>query len=347
MLIKKPADIKPSEITPESVYRNRRQFMADGSKLMLGAAMGSALPSIANAQNGAGLKARAPAGIKRSAPAPWWAEKFADIKPAPNAAPYYTPEALTPYNDVTRYNNFYEFGMDKSDPSSNSGEFKVDPWTIEITGEVAKPGKYNLEDVLKPTALEERIYRLRCVEAWSMVIPWIGFSLADLIKQFEPTSKAKFVEFETIIDRDAMPGVRSRFAIVDWPYREGLRIDEAMNPLAFMAVGLYGDYLPAQNGAPMRLVVPWKYGFKSIKSIVKINFRETMPNTTWNDLQAREYGFYANVNPEVHHPRWRQDKERRLPQTLFSRQYTDTQLFNGYGEQVASLYSGMDLAKNY
>lgn len=347
MLIKKPADIKPSEITPESVYRSRREFMADGSKLLLGAAAGSALPSIANAQNGDGLKARAPAGMKRSAPAPWWAEKFSDIKPAPNAEPYYTAEALTPYNDVTRYNNFYEFGMDKSDPSSNSGEFKVDPWTVEITGEVAKPGKYNLEDVLKPNALEERIYRLRCVEAWSMVIPWVGFSLADLIKQFEPTSKAKFVEFETIVDRDSMPGVRSRFAIVDWPYREGLRMDEAMNPLAFMAVGLYGDYLPAQNGAPMRLVVPWKYGFKSIKSIVKINFRETMPSTTWNDLQASEYGFYANVNPEVHHPRWRQDKERRLPQTLFSRQYTDTRLFNGYAEQVASLYSGMDLSKNF
>lgn len=347
MLIKKPADIKPSEITPESVYRNRREFMADGSKLLLGAAVGSALPSIANAQNGSGLKARAPAGMKRSAPAPWWSEKFSDIKPAPNSGPYYTAEALTPHSDVTKYNNFYEFGMDKSDPSSNSDEFKVDPWTVEITGEVGKPGKYNLEDVLKPNALEERIYRLRCVEAWSMVIPWIGFPLADLIKQFEPTSKAKYVEFETIIDRDSMPGVRSRFAIVDWPYREGLRMDEAMNPLAFMAVGLYGDYLPSQNGAPMRLVVPWKYGFKSIKSIVKINFRETMPNTTWNDLQAREYGFYANVNPEVNHPRWRQDKERRLPQTLFSRQYTDTQLFNGYGEQVASLYSGMDLTKNF
>jgi len=347
MLIKKPADIKPSEITPESVYHSRREFMADGSKLLLGAAVGSALPSIASAQSGGGLMARAPAGLKRSAPAPWWAEKFSDIKPAPRSGPYYTAEALTPHDDVTKYNNFYEFGMDKSDPSTNSGEFKVDPWTVEVTGEVSKPGKYNLEDVLKPNALEERIYRLRCVEAWSMVIPWIGFSLADLIKQFEPTSKAKFVEFETIVDRDSMPGVRSRFAIVDWPYREGLRMDEAMNPLAFMAVGLYGDYLPAQNGAPMRLVVPWKYGFKSIKSIVKINFRETMPNTTWNDLQASEYGFYANVNPEVNHPRWRQDKERRLPQTLFSRQYTDTQLFNGYAEQVASLYSGMDLTKSF
>jgi sulfoxide reductase catalytic subunit YedY len=346
MLIKKPADIKPSEITPESVYRNRRKFMTDSGALMLGAAA-AGLPAMGYGQTGDMLKARAPAGLKRSAPAPWWDNKFAAIKPAPNSEPFYTAEALTPYNDVTRYNNFYEFGMDKSDPSSNSGEFKADPWSVEITGEVAKPGKYNLEDVLKPHALEERIYRLRCVEAWSMVIPWIGFPLADLIKQFEPTSKAKFVEFETLVDPDSMPGVRSRFAIVDWPYREGLRIDEATNPLAFMAVGLYGDYLPPQNGAPMRLVVPWKYGFKSIKSIVKINFRETMPNTTWNDLQAQEYGFYANVNPEVHHPRWRQDKERRLPQTLFSRSYTDTRLFNGYGEQVASMYAGMDLARNF
>ncbi len=347
MLIRKPADIKPSEITPESVYKNRRQFMTDTGSLMLGAAALGTFPSIANAQNGDRLKARAPAGMERSAPAAWWGDKFASIKPAPNSEPYYTAEALTPYSDVTRYNNFYEFGMDKSDPSSNSGEFKADPWSVEISGEVAKPGKYNLEDVLKPHSLEERIYRLRCVEAWSMVIPWIGFPLAELIKQFEPTSKAKFVEFETLVDPDTMPGVRSRFAIVDWPYREGLRIDEATNPLAFMAVGLYGDYLPPQNGAPLRLVVPWKYGFKSIKSIVKINFRETMPNTTWNDLQANEYGFYANVNPEVHHPRWRQDKERRLPQTLFSRQYTDTLLFNGYAEQVASLYNGMDLTRNF
>ena len=180
-----------------------------------------------------------------------------------------------------------------------------------------------------------------------MVIPWIGFPLADLIKQYEPTSKAKFVEFETLVDPDTMPGIRSRFAMINWPYREGLRMDEAMNPLTFMVVGLYGNYLPSQNGAPMRLIVPWKYGFKGIKSIVRINFRETQPNTTWNDLQANEYGFYANVNPAVHHPRWRQDMERRLPQTLFSRQYIETQLFNGYGEQVAHMYDGMDLARSY
>jgi methionine sulfoxide reductase catalytic subunit len=347
MLIKKPSDIKPSEITPESVYKSRRKFMQQSSALMLGAAAGGGLPTIANAQNGGGLKAPAPASLTTSAPAAWWGDKFDNIQAAPDSEPYYTGEAMTPYDDVTRYNNFYEFGMDKGDPSANAGELKVDPWSVEITGEVGKPGVYNLEDIMKPHDLEERVYRLRCVEAWSMVIPWIGFPLADLIKRFEPTSNAKYVEFETLVDADTMPGIRSRFAIVRWPYREGLRMDEAMNPLALIAVGLYGNHLPAQNGAPLRLIVPWKYGFKGIKSIVKINFRETQPNTTWNDLQAREYGFYANVNPAVHHPRWRQDMERRLPQTLFSRQVIETQPFNGYADQVASLYSGMDLTKDY
>ena len=347
MLIKKPVDIKPSEITAENVFRNRRQFMKESSRLMLGAAVAGSMPSVANAQSGASLKAPAPVGLVRTDPADWLKNKFASIKSAPDSGPFYTGESLTPYRDVTRYNNFYEFGMDKSDPSSNSGEFKADPWSVEIAGEVAKPGTYHLEDILKPVDLEERIYRLRCVEAWSMVIPWIGFPLADLIKQFEPNSKAKFIEFETLIDADSMPGIRSIYSIVDWPYREGLRMDEAMNPLTMMAVGVYGDYLPAQNGAPMRLVVPWKYGFKSIKSIVKINFRETMPNTTWNDLQSNEYGFYANVNPEVHHPRWRQDTERRLPQTLFSRTRIETRLFNGYADQVASMYGDMDLSQYF
>jgi sulfoxide reductase catalytic subunit YedY len=346
MLIKKSADIKESEITPESIYRNRREFMKDTAALAFGGSLFGGATS-ALAQNGDALKARAPEALSLAAPAPWWEAKFAEVSPAPDQEPYFTGETLTPYRDVTRYNNFYEFGMDKSDPSSRSGAFQTDPWSVEISGEVAKPGSYHLEDILGPMQLEERVYRLRCVEAWSMVIPWIGFPLADLIKRFEPTAKAKFVEFETLVDPETMPGVTSRFAIVDWPYREGLRIDEATHPLTFMAVGLYGSYLPAQNGAPMRLVVPWKYGFKSIKSIVRINFRETMPNTTWNDLQANEYGFYANVNPEVHHPRWRQDMERRLPQTLFSRQYIETRLFNGYADQVASLYSGMDLAVNY
>lgn len=343
MLIRKPADIRPSEITPERVYWSRRRFMRDGA----GLALGAALPALAAAQRGDGLRAPAPASLERGALAAWWEEKFASIVPAPDSGPFQTSEALTPYRDVTRYNNFYEFGMDKGDPSSNSGRFRTDPWSVEIAGETARPGVYALEDILRPMRLEERIYRLRCVEAWSMVIPWIGFPLADLIRRFEPTSKARFVEFETLADRETMPGVRSPFAIIDWPYREGLRMDEAMHPLALMAVGLYGRPLPAQNGAPMRLVVPWKYGFKSIKSIVRINFRETRPATTWNDLQANEYGFYANVNPNVHHPRWRQDMERRLPQTLFSRQYIETRMFNGYAEQVASLYAGMDLARHY
>ena len=347
MLIKKPSDIKPSEITSESVYRSRRRFIRDSGALALGMAVGAGSSSTLSAQDGDSLRARAPVNMKRTPPDSWWEDKFATIKPAPDSEPFFTGETLTPYRDVTRYNNFYEFGMDKGDPFANSGEFKSDPWSVEITGEVARPGTYHLEDILKPVDLEERIYRLRCVEAWSMVIPWIGFPLSDLIKQFEPNSKAKYVEFETLIDPETMPGIRSRFAIIDWPYREGLRMDEAMNPLTLMAVGLYGDYLPPQNGAPMRLIVPWKYGFKSIKSIVKINFRETQPNTTWNDLQSREYGFFANVNPNVHHPRWRQDMERRLPQTLFSRQYIETRIFNGYGEHVAHMYDGMDLARNY
>ena len=343
MLIKKPEDIKGSEITPKSIYAQRRKFLQGAGTL----AAGSLLPSLSLGQTGSALKAPAPAGLSSSPVPAWLQAKLKGATGAPDSEPFFTDEELTPFSDVTRYNNFYEFGMDKSDPSSNSGDFQTDPWSVEIAGEVAKPGKYTLEDILKPHDLEERIYRLRCVEAWSMVIPWLGFPLADLIKRFEPTSKAKFIEFETIVDEDSMPGIRSRFAIVRWPYREGLRMDEAMNPLSFMAVGLYGEALPAQNGAPMRLVVPWKYGFKSIKSIVKINFRETMPNTTWVDLQAREYGFYANVNPAVHHPRWRQDMERRLPQTLFNRKVIPTLPFNGYGEHVASLYKGMDLSRYY
>lgn len=347
MLIKRPADIKPSEITPESIYRNRRQFLGASSTLMLGAALGGTSPLMAQDARGDQLKARAPAGLTRSEPAAWWGDKFDNIQPAPDSEPFFTDETLTPYDDVTAYNNFYEFGMDKGDPKRNSGEFNVDPWSVEIAGEVDKPGTYNLEDIVSPHQLEERIYRLRCVEAWSMVIPWIGIPLADILKRFEPNSNARFVEFETLVDEDTMPGVRSRFAIIDWPYREGLRMDEAMNPLAFMAVGLYGDYLPSQNGAPMRLVVPWKYGFKSIKSIVKINFLREQPINSWNELQPQEYGFYANVNPNVHHPRWRQDTERRLPQTLFSQNRIRTQMFNGYGEQVAHLYEGMDLSRYY
>ena len=359
MLIKRPNDIKPSEITPEGVYRARRRFMKQGGTLLGGAMLagggltGAALSSPAHAQssqqqNGDALRARAPAGLQRTPPAPWWQSKFADITPAPDSGPFYTDEELTPYRDITTYNNFYEFGMEKDDPSTHSGEFRTEPWTVAVDGECGKPGTYNLEDFISPHQLEERIYRLRCVEAWSMVIPWIGIPLADLLQRFEPNSKAKYVEFETVVQRDTMPGVRSPFARVDWPYRGGLRMDEAMHDLAFMAVGLYGTYLPAQNGAPMRLVVPWKYGFKSIKSIVRISFVEREPYTTWTDLTPHEYGFYANVNPTVDHPRWSQASERRLPQSLFGgARRIATRMFNGYAEQVAHLYDGMDLARYY
>lgn len=347
MLIKKPSDILTSEITPESIYRGRRQFMTGGVGLALGAAT-AGLPGFASAQAGGGLRARAPSELTRSAPAAWWGDKFANIEPAGSvAAGFSTDESLTPYRDVISYNNFYEFGANKGDPIANSGEFKVDPWSVAIEGEVEKAGTYTLEDILKPHALQERIYRMRCVERWSMVIPWVGFPLADVIKRFQPTSKAKYVEFTTLNDPDSMSGQRSRFTTINWPYREGLRMDEAMNPLTLLVVGIYGNYLPPQNGAPIRLVVPWKYGFKSIKSIVKIRFTENQPATSWNMLAANEYGFYANVNPTVHHPRWRQDMETRLPQTLFSNSRIETRLFNGYAEQVASMYKDMDLSKYY
>ncbi len=352
MLIKTGKPIPSSEITPESVYRNRRQFIRDSVNLAFASAMpvaGMMLPGRALAQDEDRELASAMArvNVENPASAAWWQEKFDNRIPVPAGAPFNTDESLTPYKDVTTYNNFYEFGTDKGDPARNSGSFKPDPWSVEIAGEVAKPGTYNLEDILKPHAFEERIYRLRCVEAWSMVVPWIGFPLADLIKRFEPTSNARFVEFQTIVAPEMMPAQRSRFATIKWPYQEGLRMDEAMHPLTLMAVGLYGNVLPAQNGAPLRLVVPWKYGFKSIKSIVRINFTRDMPNTSWNDLQPQEYGFYANVNPEVSHPRWSQATERRLPSTLFTTNRVPTQMFNGYVDEVASLYAGMDLRANY
>lgn len=346
MLIKSKSDILSSEITPESVYLERRKFLAGSVGLAIGAAASGISSSVFAAQ-GDGLRAQAPSELVRSAPAKWWEEKFSSISAATPDGVFSTAEDLTPYRDVISYNNFYEFGVEKGDPVANSGEFKMDPWTVTIEGEVDKPGIYNLEDILKPHALEERIYRLRCVERWSMVIPWIGFPLADLIKQFQPNSKAKYVQFFTLFDPSQMPGQRSRFTTISWPYREGLRIDEAVHPLSFISVGLYGNYLPPQNGAPIRLVVPWKYGFKSIKSIVKIRFTETEPETSWNMLAPEEYGFYANVNPNVHHPRWRQDMETRLPQTLFGASRMQTEIFNGYADQVASLYSGMDLARFY
>jgi sulfoxide reductase catalytic subunit YedY len=317
MLIKKAPDVRWSEITPEPIYLRRREFI-QASALALGAVGFGSLAGDSEAQGG-GLP------------------KLPNVKPSR----YSTTEKPNTYDDISSYNNFYEFGTAKEDPKPNSRNFKPRPWTLAIEGEVAKPASYDLDDFLKPLALEERIYRLRCVEAWSMVVPWVGIPLADVIKRAEPTGKAQFVEFTTLLDPQRMPNQRS--SVLDWPYVEGLRLDEAMHPLAILAVGLYGEILPNQNGAPIRLVVPWKYGFKSIKSIVRMRFVERQPLNTWQQMAAHEYGFYANVNPTVDHPRWSQARERRLPGVFPS----PTQMFNGYGDQVASLYTGMDLRKNY
>jgi sulfoxide reductase catalytic subunit YedY len=331
MLIRRPDPIPSSEITPEHIYRNRRAFMRDALGL---AALGLARPALA----APGHK------VDEVVPGPPW---LSDAIGAAGADSTPAGDALTPYSHVTSYNNFYEFGYDKADPARHSGKFKPHPWQIEITGAVHKPGVYHLEDVLKGMALEERVYRLRCVEAWSMVIPWIGFPLAALLKRVDPKGSAKYVAFTTVKRPEEMPGQKKRLGAIDWPYREGLRLDEAMHPLTLMAVGLYGRILPNQNGAPLRLVVPWKYGFKSIKSIVKIELTEHQPYTSWSATAPNEYGFYANVNPQVDHPRWSQAQERRLPSGLLKPNIIPTQMFNGYGEQVASLYGGMDLRKFY
>lgn len=320
MLIKRPDDIKPSEITPQEIYLKRREFIGLSSALALGAAFPGSL--ITPAAHAGGTK-------------------LSGYSPASKTPPYGTDEELTPYNDVTRYNNFYEFSTDKEGPARLAKNFRSRPWTVTVEGEVGKPGVYNLDDFIKPHALEERIYRLRCVEAWSMVIPWIGVPLRDVIKRLEPTSRAKYVEFTTLYDPTQMPGQRR--AVLRWPYVEGLRIDEAMHPLTLLAVGLYGEVLPNQNGAPLRLVIPWKYGFKNIKSIVKIRLVEKQPISAWMDASASEYGFYANVNPQIDHPRWSQGRERRIGE-IFKRK---TLMFNGYANQVASLYSGMDLKKYF
>ena len=313
--------IRPSEITPESVYRGRREFLAGLAGL--GAAAALSPPALAEQVMSVAL-------IER-------------LQYQRNAR-YSIAEAANSLADITGYNNFYEFGTGKDDPARHARSLRPRPWSVVVDGECELKGRYALEDLLKPHALEERIYRLRCVEAWSMVIPWIGFPLGELVKRFKPTSRAKYVEFTTLMDPKQMPG--QRFAVLDWPYVEGLRLDEAMHPLAFLAVGLYGQVLPNQNGAPLRLVVPWKYGFKSIKSIVRIRFTERMPATSWALSAPREYGFYANVNPEVDHPRWSQKRERRIGSgSLLSRQ--PTQKFNGYANEVADLYTGMDLARNF
>lgn len=326
MLIRKAAEIPSSEITPESVYLKRRSFLGGAAIASAGAILPAPF-ALAEGEEPAVLNYS-----KASAASP---------------SGYFTEEALTPYDDVKIYNNFYEFGTGKGDPAKYAHELTTSPWSVAIEGEVNKPGVYHLEDLLSKVDLEERVYRLRCVEAWSMVIPWVGFSLASLIKQFEPTSKAKYVAFETLYRPDEMRGQKGRFSSIDWPYVEGLRMDEAMHPLTLLATGLYGRELPNQNGAPIRLVVPWKYGFKSIKSIVKIRFTKNEPPTTWNKLQPKEYGFYANVNPQVDHPRWSQATERRLPSSFFAPNRIQTRLFNGYADQVASLYAGMDLRKFY
>ena len=321
MLVKKAPDIRPSEITPERVYVNRRQFIRASSGAALGAL---ALAGAGAAVSGSAtpVQAQAPLGaLKKS--------------------PFDTDETVNSFEDITTYNNYYEFGTDKSDPARYAHTLTTTPWTVKVEGECAKPGDYGIEDLIKPSALEERIYRLRCVEAWSMVIPWVGVPLAGILERFEPTAKAKFVEFTTARRPSEMPGLA--YPVLDWPYVEGLRLDEAMHPLTIMAVGLYGKTLLNQNGAPMRLVVPWKYGFKSIKSIVKIRFTEKPPKTAWSVSNPREYGFYSNVNPEVDHPRWSQARERRIGE-FFRRK---TLMFNGYADQVATLYEGMDLKKYY
>ncbi len=319
MLIRKPSDIKPSEITPESVYLNRRVFIR-GAGGIAGAAASLLLPG------SAGALATDPNA------------KGESLNKVSETA-FSSDETLTPWKDITRYNNFYEFGTGKRDPYENAQEFQPRPWSIKVLGECENPGDLDLEDFLKPHALEERIYRLRCVEAWSMVVPWVGVPLAPILKRFKPTSKAKYVAFRTLFNPGQMPG--QTVPVLDWPYVEGLRIDEAMHPLTIFAVGLYGRVLPNQNGAPIRLVIPWKYGFKSIKSIVTIRFTEEEPPTSWNVAAPHEYGFYSNVNPQVAHPRWSQARERRIGDVF----KIDTMMFNGYADQVASLYDGMDLRK--
>lgn len=337
---KKTYTLPSSEITDEATFLNRRQFIKAAGIV----SATSIVPRISasTAESGGVLRYKGKVSYSQ-VPPDWLSTKIDAARPGR----YSTGEDPTPYQYVTQYNNFYEFGSDKGDPAENSTEFNSDPWSIIIEGEAELTGKFALEDILKPHELEERIYRLRCVEAWSMVVPWIGFPLAKLIKRFKPTSDAKYVRFETLYDPDQMPGQRSIFTSVKYPYVEGLRIDEATNELAFIAVGLYGKSIPPQNGAPLRLVVPWKYGFKSIKSIAKISFEKRRPRTTWQRANSREYGFFANVNPEVDHPRWSQASERRLPSSLFSPNRIETLKFNGYGDQVAHLYTGMNLKRYF
>ncbi|MBP7003723.1 protein-methionine-sulfoxide reductase catalytic subunit MsrP [Amaricoccus sp.] len=307
MLVRLRPKIPFSEVTPRADYLRRRELLAAGGALALGAVAG--LPALA-------------------------------------ADGYSTDDPPISLENITSYNNFYEFGWDKGDPKANSGDLVTRPWTVKIDGLVGRPGDYALEDIVKAATIRDRTYRLRCVEAWSMVIPWQGLQLSDLLARAEPAGSAKYVAFQTLLRPEQMPGQRSLFGGIDWPYVEGLRLDEAMHPLTILATGLYGEDLPSQNGAPLRLVVPWKYGFKSIKSIVRITLTEAQPPTTWNLLQPQEYGFYANVNPEVSHPRWSQASERVVGGGLLAKR-RDTEPFNGYADEVAGLYAGMDLRRFY
>ena len=319
MLIRRASDLTNADITPKSVYFNRRKFLQ-----AMGLAGGAAF---------AGKVAADLISPEQSA--------FASTKLSFGKSQYSTSEKQTPYDDVSHYNNFYEFGTDKGDPAKNAQGFRTSPWSVSVEGEVKKPRKFSMDEILKVAPLEERIYRHRCVERWSIVVPWIGYSLSNLMKLVEPTPKAKFVAFESYYDPKQMP--QAKYTGLDYPYVEGLRLDEAMHPLALLTVGMYGETLPNQDGAPVRMIVPWKYGFKSIKSIVKIRFQEQQPPTTWNRIASWEYGFYSNVNPAVDHPRWSQGKERRLGE-IFMR---TTLPFNGYSDLVASMYNGMDLKKYF
>ncbi len=322
MRIHRSGRIKPSEITDQEIWLKRRQLMKAGMAVGAGLLLGG-VGGLAGAIYSGPEKNKKIATLKEGS----WGR---DLEP-------------TKYKHITTYNNFYELGYGKRAPAENADALKTRPWSVKVSGECSKPGIMDIEDILQLDQ-EERIYRFRCVEAWAMVVPWVGFSLGNFLKRFEPTSRAKYVEFETLYDPERMPGQRRK--VLDWPYREGLRIDEAMHPLAFLATGLYGEVLPGQNGAPLRLVVPWKYGFKSIKSIVSIRFTEKQPINTWNDIAADEYGFYANVNPKVPHPRWSQKRQRVLGRGIFGSK-EDTLMFNGYAEEVASLYTGMDLRKYF
>jgi len=320
MQIRKPGHVPPpSEITPEAVWQSRRDWMARAALAAAAAGLPSWASRRAFAQDAAALPGR--------------------------PSPFSVMDKQTSFKDVTTYNNYYEFGVDKGDPADHAGRLQTRPWTVSVEGEVRRPQAFDIDALLKLAPLEDRVYRLRCVEGWSMVIPWVGYPLSALLKQVEPTGNAKYVEFTTVVQRENMPGVR--YPVLEWPYVEGLRLDEAMHPLALLVFGVYGKVLPNQNGAPLRLAVPWKYGFKSAKSLVRIRLVERQPTSSWMQAAANEYGFYANVNPDVPHPRWSQATERRIGEDGLFTPKRKTLLFNGYADQVAALYQGMDLKANY